>query len=163
MLDLMTAHPLLRISEDGKCLTMCDENLPPSNSLDYYGVLGSQPLHAGRHCWEVEVEDEGWAIGIYTLPLTFDPNQPPKIETCVWAIVKKGGYYVTLFHPELPPLVVRKDPRKIRVLLNHYGQQVSFFDADTSDLLSSYTIPHSYPRYLPFFGLTKKTSIRLNP
>ncbi|XP_060035138.1 tripartite motif-containing protein 75-like [Erinaceus europaeus] len=71
-LDPHTAHPLLSVSKDRRSVTLQKRRSkvlqrPHSMTLQL-PVLGSEEFHAGRHYWEVQVEDKpSWAVGLCSL------------------------------------------------------------------------------------------------
>ncbi|XP_060035139.1 tripartite motif-containing protein 75-like [Erinaceus europaeus] len=71
-LDPHTAHPLLSVSKDRRSVTLKKRRSkvlqrPHSMTLKL-PVLGAEEFHAGRHYWEVQVEDKpSWAVGLCSL------------------------------------------------------------------------------------------------
>lgn len=166
-LDPETAHPQLLISEDRKCVTLGDawQTLPYNiwRFVYHQCVLGSPGFESGRHCWEVDVgQEEGWAIGICAGHYPNDKAEALGPGSRVWAFGKWDGQYRFVIPPLNPPLVLREEPKKIRVSLNYMGQQVAFFDADTAALICAYSVPsHCSSTFYPFFWLGRKSCFRL--
>ncbi|XP_054833238.1 E3 ubiquitin-protein ligase TRIM7-like isoform X2 [Eublepharis macularius] len=167
-LDPDSAHPLLLISNDRKCVTLGDkrQHLPTTNRRfdDWLCVRGESSLISWMCYWDVEVgNEEGWAVGICRADTVIKKNESLGPETGVWAIGKWSGTYRLVNYPHNPPLSLSGEPRRIRVFLNCMGKQVSFFDADTAALLYTFRLQTLHLVFQPFFWLLKKSYLRICP
>ncbi|XP_032303901.1 E3 ubiquitin-protein ligase TRIM39-like, partial [Coturnix japonica] len=139
-LDPDTAHPDLILSEDLKSVKRGEgqRDLPdnPERFAYWPFVLGQQSFSAGRHCWEVEVGDEGdWAIGVAreSIPRKGQLNLCPKGG--IWGVEKWGGQVRALTTHKVTLLALRWVPRRVSIHLDYIGGTVAFFDADEGGLI----------------------------
>nr|XP_038043652.1 zinc finger protein RFP [Anas platyrhynchos] len=139
-LDPDTAHPDLILSEDQKSVRRGEErqDLPDNpERFDYWPfVLGYQSFATGRHCWEVEVGDEGdWAIGVAKESIA----RKGQLSLCpkggIWGVEKWGGQVRALTTRKVTLLPLRVLPRRVSVHLDYAGGTVAFFDADEGGLI----------------------------
>nr|XP_034957228.1 tripartite motif-containing protein 10-like isoform X2 [Zootoca vivipara] len=162
-LDPDTAHPCLILSEDQKSVRWGDkpQDLPdnPERFNDQPCVLGCEGFTAGRHFWEVNVENGGeWNVGVARKSVRrkgffffF------RSEDGVWAVGKSGGEYRAFPYSHFSPLSLREKPRRIRVTLDYEGERVLFSDADSGAKLHTFSgASFSGETLLPFFGLWEK-------
>ncbi|XP_071880826.1 zinc finger protein RFP [Anas platyrhynchos] len=139
-LDPDTAHPDLILSEDRKSVRRGEgrQDLPDNpERFDYWPfVLGYQSFATGRHCWEVEVGDEGdWAIGVAKESIA----RKGQLSLCpkggIWGVEKWGGQVRALTTRKVTLLPLRVLPRRVSVHLDYAGGTVAFFDADEGGLI----------------------------
>ncbi|XP_035426396.1 E3 ubiquitin-protein ligase TRIM39-like [Cygnus atratus] len=139
-LDPDTAHPDLILSEDRKSVRRGEarQDLPDNpKRFDYWPfVLGYQSFATGRHCWEVEVGDEGdWAIGVAKESIA----RKGQLSLCpkggIWGVEKWGGQVRALTTHKVTLLPLRMLPRRVSVHLDYAGGTVAFFDADEGGLI----------------------------
>ncbi|XP_077187167.1 E3 ubiquitin-protein ligase TRIM7-like [Paroedura picta] len=160
-LDPDSDHPCFLISNDQKCLTWRANDRQRFNGR--LCVRGKGSLKSQVHYWDVEVGDkEGWAVGICKAYKGILKEELLGPEAGVWAIGKRSGELWTVHCPHNLPLFLIEEPKRIRVLLDLPAKQVSFFDADTAALLHLTAIP-AHLEFQPFFGLWKKTYLRICP
>ncbi|XP_062977811.1 tripartite motif-containing protein 10-like [Elgaria multicarinata webbii] len=168
-LDPYTAHPCLILSEDHKSAKLgweCQNLLNYPERFDIMPfVLGHQGFTAGRHFWEVVVGNEGqWSVGVARKSV----RRKGLINICpeegMWVIGKWGGEYIASRLSHSFPLSMREELKRIRVSLNYGGGRVSFYDADTADLIFAYpAAPFSGDTLLPLFGMWEKSQLTLSP
>ncbi|XP_006020336.1 E3 ubiquitin-protein ligase TRIM11-like [Alligator sinensis] len=132
-LDPATAHPHLILAEDRSSMTRGDklQKLPDNAERfdTHHCVLGYDGFSAGRHYWEVEVEDGGfYAVGVARASVRRKGWSRLDPEAGIWAIWHLSGSYWTLTCPPTH-VMLNQVPRKIRVSLDYEGGQVAFFDA----------------------------------
>lgn len=139
-LDPDTAHPDLILSEDRKSVRRGEgrQDLPDNpERFDYWPfVLGYQSFATGRHCWEVEVGDEGdWAIGVAKESIA----RKGQLSLCpkggIWGVEKWGGQVRALTTRKVTLLPLRVLPRRVSIHLDYAGGTVAFFDADEGGLI----------------------------
>lgn len=142
-LDPNTAYPLLFLSDDlthAKSSTDGQQYLENPERFDYYHcVLGSEGFNSGRHCWDVEVENNTcWSVGVTTA------SNPRKgdvfFDTGVWRVRFMAGQY-TSQSPLMARthLAVEERLKVIRVKLDWDGGKVSFSDPLTNAHLCTFT------------------------
>uniref|UniRef100_A0A669QP46 B30.2/SPRY domain-containing protein n=1 Tax=Phasianus colchicus TaxID=9054 RepID=A0A669QP46_PHACC len=139
-LDPNTAHPDLVLSEDRKSVKRGagQQDLPdnPERFAYWPFVLGHQSFSSGRHCWEVEMGDEGdWAIGVAreSIPRKGQLSLCPKGG--IWGLEKWGGQIRALTTHKVTLLALRWVPRRVSIHLDYAGGTVAFFDADEGGLI----------------------------
>ncbi|XP_035276336.1 tripartite motif-containing protein 35-like [Anguilla anguilla] len=152
-LDPNTAHPILSLSEDLTSVRRSDESQQvPDNPERFDGwqcVLGSEGFSSGRHCWDVEVGDEHWVVGVAKESVSRKGVVYPSPAGGVWSIWQLSGKCTALTSPTTP-LTVQRKPQRVRVQLDWDSGEVSF--SDPSDNTPLYTFKHSFTeRVFPFF------------
>ncbi|XP_035276313.1 tripartite motif-containing protein 35-like isoform X4 [Anguilla anguilla] len=153
-LDPNTAHPKLSLFEDLTSVRDSDERQQvPDNPERFDGgwcVLGFEGFSSGRHCWDVEVWDEGfWVVGVAKESIS--RNGPVDLSPAggVWGIRLLKEKYTALSSPPTD-LTVQRKPQRVRVQLDWDRGEVSF--SDPSDNTPLYTFKHSFTeRVFPFF------------
>lgn len=160
-LDPNTAHPYLILSEDLTSVTLGDQGKDVPDTPERFdrrsSVLASEGFSAGKHYWEVEVGTKTWwelGVAEEAAERKGHITLQPDMGYCIMCLVY-GNSYVALTSPRTP-LVIKVNPSKIGVYLDHEGGQVSFYNADNMTLL--YTFNQSFKgRVFPFFnpGLNK--------
>ncbi|CAL8258331.1 unnamed protein product [Lota lota] len=154
-LDLETAHPRLEVSQDRKQVFW--RRQPPhetKNALTpydcMYSVSAQEGFTAGRHYWEVIVQDKPyWLIGVTTGP-AYKYNRQCREEsslagvkgdTASWCIYHGDGKYLSCHDTlEKPLSVPGKRLRKLGMLADLQKGELSFYDADTLTLLEGYRV-----------------------
>ncbi|XP_035276340.1 zinc-binding protein A33-like [Anguilla anguilla] len=154
-LDPNTAHPILSLSEDLTSVRRSDESqqLPDNpERFDWWqcSVLGSEGFSSGRHCWDVEMRNEGyWAVGVAKESISRKGHVSLSPAGGVWSIRQFYGKYKALTSPRTA-LTMRRKPQRVRVQLDWNRGEVSF--SDPSDNTPLYTFKHSFTeRVFPFF------------
>ncbi|CAL8390332.1 unnamed protein product [Arctogadus glacialis] len=154
-LDVETAHPRLEVSQDRKQVFW--RRQPPhetQNALTPYdcmsavnpsSVLAQEGFTAGRHYWEVIVQDKPyWLIGATTGPASKQDEASlagVKGDTLSWCIYHGDGKYLSCHdNLEKPLSVPGKTLRKLGVLADLQQGELSFYDADMLALLESYRV-----------------------
>ncbi|XP_060035134.1 tripartite motif-containing protein 75-like [Erinaceus europaeus] len=153
-LDPHTAHPHLCVSKDKRSVTPRETRSTVlqrqlTNLFDLE-VLGSQEFHAGRHYWEVQVNDKpSWAIGLYShSPSSRGQQQPRSGKNRRWFIhLQDGDYLAVGARPVL--LALGENPRRIGVYLDWELGQISFYNLNDNSHLHSFqeTFSHSLKPY----------------
>ncbi|KAJ0033724.1 hypothetical protein NQD34_000831 [Periophthalmus magnuspinnatus] len=156
-LDPDTAHPKLVLSEDLKRVHHSDQKraLPESGRRfsQCCCVLGRQKFSSGRFYFEVQVEGKSeWDLGVVRESINTQGKIALKPKNGQWVVwLRSGGQYRALAGR---PVVLspRRPPRKVGVFVDYGGGVVSFYDADSSDFLYSFTDCIFEESLLPFFS-----------
>ncbi|XP_077187189.1 uncharacterized protein LOC143834340 [Paroedura picta] len=164
-LDLDTANPLLTVSEDRRSVRRGDrtQSRPggPKRFETVSCVLGSEGFTSGKHAWEVEVDIEedrgvgglGWAVGVARESVRRKGLAYACPREGIWVVGKVLPYgFLAFTSPEENLSVLNHEPKKIRVSLDYKWGRVDFFDADTDDLLFTFSsASFSGERVHPYF------------
>ncbi|XP_028358007.1 fibronectin type III and SPRY domain-containing protein 2 [Phyllostomus discolor] len=170
-LDAHTCHPWLTVSEDGLTLVRGDGRAPareppPSDArfTRCVAAMGNLVPVRGRHYWEVEVDERS----DYTVGVAFDdvPKQEDLGANCrswcmrhAWAPPRHK--YEFLHNKMTPDIRITVSPRKIGVLLDYENSTLSFFNADTSQHL--YTFSCQLQQFVhPCFSLEKPGRLKIH-
>ncbi|XP_070100291.1 butyrophilin subfamily 3 member A3-like isoform X2 [Equus przewalskii] len=147
ILDLDTANPNLRVSEDQRSLQWAktQQILPYDPKRFYrqhYCVLGCESFMSGRHFWEVEVGDrKQWFVGVCreNVERKYDVFIAPR--NGFWTIrLSSGNDYVALTDPRTK-LKIDNPPQRVGVFLDYETGEVSFYNAKDGSHI--YTFPHT--------------------
>uniref|UniRef100_A0A803SYY2 Zinc finger protein RFP-like n=1 Tax=Anolis carolinensis TaxID=28377 RepID=A0A803SYY2_ANOCA len=171
-LDPITAHPRLFVSENLKALRWdrVPQDLPyhPERFKKQPCILGQEKFTSGKHCWEVEIlegemveEDLGgeaaWAIGIARDSVERKEYFNLHLDEGIWAVGKacediSVPCQISAFTAEPMTLVLKNEPKRIRVSLDCEAGQVDFHDADTDDLIFFFSSASFFGHQIrPFF------------
>ncbi|MBN3316839.1 TRI39 ligase, partial [Atractosteus spatula] len=155
-LDSSTAHPNLVLSEDGREVRDGDkrQDFPDSpQRYDLFGsVLGAEGFSAGRHYWEVEVEEKsGWDLGVARESVNRKGNITLNPESGYWAVILwNGNQYCALTDP-LTLLSVTPKPQKVGVYVDYEEGQVSFYNVEAKSHIYTFTDTFTEKLY-PYFS-----------
>ncbi|XP_043857379.1 butyrophilin-like protein 9 isoform X2 [Dromiciops gliroides] len=143
-LDPDTAHPSLKVSEDGKSVIYWNikQDLPndPKRFEDQLCVLGQEGFISGKHYWEVEVgEKSRWFLGV-----CYDfVERKKEVKLCpgtgYWVIGLWNGCEYFIFNPHRVSLTLRVPPRQVGVFLNYEAGKVSFFNVTDNSHIFTFT------------------------
>uniref|UniRef100_A0A452GZ42 Tripartite motif containing 10 n=1 Tax=Gopherus agassizii TaxID=38772 RepID=A0A452GZ42_9SAUR len=130
-LDPDTVHPQLVLSEDWKSVRWEEtwQDLPdsPERFDTEPCVLGCEGFTSGRHCWEVEVGDEGgWFVGVARESVRRKGQISPEEGICAVGCVLDQFWALT---SPATPLPLSRAPSRIRVCLDCDRGQVTFIGA----------------------------------
>ncbi|XP_075774228.1 butyrophilin subfamily 1 member A1-like isoform X1 [Pelodiscus sinensis] len=165
-LDEDTAHVLLKLSEDGKCLqwgydVQSRPDIPERFDVDPC-VLGNERFTSGRHSWEVDVGNgHNWAVGVAKESVSRKGGISMTPEGGIWAVQRSGSNCWALTD-YVTPLLLSQIPRRVRVCLDCDRGQVVFTNADTENLIYVFP-PGSLPqeRIRPWLGVWDMCPLRL--
>ncbi|KAJ8344011.1 hypothetical protein SKAU_G00313400 [Synaphobranchus kaupii] len=151
-LDPNTAHPRFTLSEDLTSVRRSGRHQIPDNPERFEGrccVLGSEGFSSGRHCWDVEVGDGSWEVGVAKESVSRKEDFTLSPAGGVWSIRQDYGKYTAQsFQPTV--LTVQRKLQRVRVQLDWDRGKVVFSDPSNNTPL--YTFKHSFTeRLFPFF------------
>ncbi len=156
ILDPNTAHPRLVVSDDLTSVRRSENNpLIPDNPerFDSYPcVLGSEGFNSGTHCWDVEVKERFWILGVTTAS-----NQRKGgvfLNTDVWSV--QYGFSERTGFP------VKQDLERVRVDLDYDRGTVSFSDPVTNTHLHTFTSTFTHTLF-PFFCSYSFSPLKILP
>uniref|UniRef100_UPI0037E84641 E3 ubiquitin-protein ligase TRIM11-like n=1 Tax=Semicossyphus pulcher TaxID=241346 RepID=UPI0037E84641 len=160
-LDCSTAHPKLEISSDRRQVFWrrqpVSEALSPRPYDSQYSVLAQESFTAGRHYWEVIVQDKPyWLIGVTTGPVGKKQSLSQSssglgVNNTSWCIYHGDGQYLACHDTQEKQLSVGRRVRKLGILTNLQKGELSFYDADSMSLLHSFCVQCSEPLF-PMFN-----------
>ncbi|XP_072312918.1 E3 ubiquitin-protein ligase TRIM21-like [Eucyclogobius newberryi] len=156
-LDTDTAHPDLVLSEDLKQVHHTDvkKKLPDSPlRFDYLpSVLGKQSFSSERFYFAVQVKGKtAWALGVAQESINRKgviTQSPENGFWCIW-LRNKDEYLARTVPPV--PLPLQRAPQKVGVFVDYGEGLVSFYDADSADLLFSFSGCCFREKLFPFFS-----------
>ncbi|XP_059571097.1 zinc finger protein RFP-like [Alligator mississippiensis] len=157
-LDPDTANPYLVLSVDQRSVRRADTRQPVPDKPERFDVtqcvLGREGFTSGRHCWEVEVGQGTWVVGVARESVRRKEWIRFRPEEGIWAVERCGDQVWALTAPARTPLSLHRAPRRMRVCLDCAGGQVSFLDADTEAPIFTFP-PASFAgdRIRPWFSL----------
>ncbi|XP_072312613.1 E3 ubiquitin-protein ligase TRIM39-like [Eucyclogobius newberryi] len=143
-LDPDTAHPALVLSEDLKQFHCSDvKKKLPDSPLRFDPcpcVLGKQSFSSGRFYFEVQVKGKtDWDLGVAQESINRKGKITASPKTGFWCIgLRNKDEYKACTDPPVP-LSVQRAPQKVGVFVDYGEGLVSFYDADSADLLFSFS------------------------
>uniref|UniRef100_A0A8C0RXS8 Fibronectin type III and SPRY domain containing 2 n=1 Tax=Canis lupus familiaris TaxID=9615 RepID=A0A8C0RXS8_CANLF len=166
-----TCHPWLTISEDGLTVvrserkTLAKEPLPSNTRFTRcVAVMGNLIPIRGRHYWEVEVDERV----DYTVGVAFEdvPKQDDLGANCLsWCMrhrfASSRHKYEFLHNKMTPDIRITVSPRKIGILLDYENSKLSFFNADISQHLYTFSCQF-YCFVHPCFSLEKPGCLKIH-
>ncbi|XP_023268881.1 tripartite motif-containing protein 35-like [Seriola lalandi dorsalis] len=154
ILDPNSAAPWLILSDDLSSVSDSDEKqkLPdnPERFNPDTSVLGHEGFTSGKHAWDVNVGDNtAWVVGV--------AKESVKKKEKVSSVLVNGYLCVYFYHKmyfagtsPLTRLGLKKNPQRIRVLLDCDKGRVSFYNPH--DNTHIYTFKHSITeKVFPYF------------
>ncbi|XP_067418512.1 zinc finger protein RFP-like [Emydura macquarii macquarii] len=161
-LDPDTAHPQLVLSEDRKSVRWGHawQDMPsnPRRFDPVPCVLGCEGFISGRHCWEVEVEGSGWAVGVAKESVRRKGGVSLEPEEGIWAVGQLNAIqYVALTSP-WTSLPLDRRPRKIRVTLDYEKGLVAFLNTENKTQIFTFVAGTFAESLFPFCWVADKSS-----
>ncbi|XP_069047517.1 butyrophilin subfamily 1 member A1 isoform X2 [Lepisosteus oculatus] len=167
-LDLKTAHPLLKLTPDGKKVRDALDPDParpdsPRRFRHHTCVLGCEGFSSGRQYWEVCLEQkQSWWVGVMAESAWEKQESTCSPRTGFWLLVSdaQGGFRASTDPPV--PLPAELRPAKLGVFLDREGGQLSFFNAESRSRIFTFHLEQQeklYPLFNPGTGDKNPLSI----
>ncbi|XP_040838828.1 butyrophilin subfamily 1 member A1-like [Ochotona curzoniae] len=152
-LDPITAHPKLKISENGRHASLEEEDYETK-----FSVLGHDYFTTGKYYWEVEVNKETemksgtrWALGICSATVERKGWFAESTDKDFWVLAYKEGIVMALTtKPESLPL--RHYPERIGIFLDLKNGDVSFYNMMDGSHIYSFS-GNFHGNIHPYFSL----------
>ncbi|XP_054457076.1 zinc-binding protein A33 [Anoplopoma fimbria] len=164
ILDPMTSHPWLLLSEDQRMVRegRSESILPPSvQRFDSWPcVLGWEGYSSGRHYWEVDIAKTGYCrVGLTTADSKRHGRVPMTPKEGYWVLWRSTNHFYACTKPEttLPASLM---PRRMGIYLDYEEGQISFYNAETKSHIYTFTGNFRgklYPLFAPLDGRTCMT------
>ncbi|TNN25337.1 E3 ubiquitin-protein ligase TRIM21 [Liparis tanakae] len=161
-LDPKTAHPDLKLSDDGKQVYETDvtKNLPdnPERFTTYICVLAKQSFSSGKFYFEVQVKGKtDWTLGVARESVDRKEDITWSPEDGYWTIdLTDGNEYEanddSLVLLSLKSVPQKSDPQKVGVFVDYEEGLVSFYDVEAAALIYSITVCSFKEKLLPYFS-----------
>ncbi|XP_072303271.1 E3 ubiquitin-protein ligase TRIM21-like [Eucyclogobius newberryi] len=156
-LDPDTAHNRLVLSEDLKQVHDTDVRKKLLDSpLRFDGcvfVLGKQSFSSGRFYFEVQVEGKSdWTLGVAHESINRKGMITVRPKNGFWCIMLRNKEEYIARTDSLVPMSLQRAPKKVGVFVDYGEGLVSFFDADSADLLFSFSGCCFRDNLCPFFS-----------
>lgn len=139
-LDPNTASNKLVVSEDRSSVYFVEQKLEVANNPERFvlGVLGSQGISSGLHCWDVEVGDnDHWTLGVVKQSVERKKILKMDPSSGMWSIRLINGKYRA--GKSRKDLTVTEKPRVIRVQLDYDNGVITFSDPSKGPVLFTFT------------------------
>ncbi|XP_072312788.1 E3 ubiquitin-protein ligase TRIM39-like [Eucyclogobius newberryi] len=156
-LDPDTAHPRLVLSEDLKQVHHTDvKKKLPDSPLRFdccVCVLGKQSFSSGRFYFEVQVKGKtDWDLGVAQESINRKREFTLNPKDGIWCIILINKDQYKACSDSLVPLSLQRAPQKVGVFVDYGEGLVSFYDADSADLLFSFSSCCFREKLIPFFS-----------
>ncbi|XP_059395428.1 E3 ubiquitin-protein ligase TRIM21-like isoform X2 [Carassius carassius] len=143
-LDAETAHPHLKVSEDGKEVhdSGARHDIPggPQRFDLVGGVLGKPLITSGRAFWVVEVGNKvGWELGVVSDTANRRGRVSYKPSEGYWVITLCAQNMYGAFEDPPIQLQLSSKPRKLGVFVDCEEALVSFYDIEALSHIYSFT------------------------
>lgn len=155
-LDPNTAHPILILSEDLKqvhCGYVKNRvAATPERFSKSPNVLGKQSFCTGRFYFEVQVKGKPmWTLGVAQESINRKQKVTVSPENGFWTIWLRNGNDYEACADTWISLPLEHPPQKVGVFVDCHEGEVSFYDADSADVLFSFTGCCFKEKLLPYF------------
>ncbi|XP_029311223.1 zinc-binding protein A33 [Cottoperca gobio] len=164
ILDPMTNHPWLRLSENQRAVQedLLESDLPYSSQRfdSWPCVLGWEGYSSGRHYWEVDISKNGyWRMGLTTADSKRLGRFPMTPGQGYWVLWRSTNQFYICTKPETQ-LPISLVPKRVGIYLDYEEGQISFYNAETKSHIHTFTGSFRgklYPLFAPMDGRTVMT------
>uniref|UniRef100_A0A8C6U222 Uncharacterized protein n=1 Tax=Neogobius melanostomus TaxID=47308 RepID=A0A8C6U222_9GOBI len=156
-LDPDSAHPKLVLSKDLKQVHHSDQQraLPdsPRRFSQCCCVVGRQSFSSGRFYFQVQVKGKTeWDLGVVRQSIDRKGKIALKPRNGQWVIWLRGGSEYRALAGRPLQLTPRRPPQTVGVFVDYAAGLVSFYDADSAELIYSFSDCSFEERLLPYFS-----------
>uniref|UniRef100_A0A8C6WLS1 B30.2/SPRY domain-containing protein n=1 Tax=Neogobius melanostomus TaxID=47308 RepID=A0A8C6WLS1_9GOBI len=137
-LDPDTAQVNLSVSNDLK--QVHDTNQKNFRDSLLRSILTKQSFSSGRFYFEVQVKDKiALVLGVAKESVDRKKTGTLNSKYGHWCICLESSNVYVNYHEPRVPLSLKRAPQKVGVFVDYDKGLVSFYDADTADLIYSFT------------------------
>ncbi|XP_067900606.1 E3 ubiquitin-protein ligase TRIM39-like [Heterodontus francisci] len=167
-LDVETAHSALEISDDRKTVAFSrnahDVLSSPKQFTHTANVLGSEGFSAGKHYWEVTVQEQSdWSVGAVYQSVPRGDNNSLANSPLAWLLTFQRPQYLA-WHDNVSVTLKVSQLQRLGVFLDYESGQLTFYDADNMTLLHTFIDSFTdtlYPVFSPGRSIDKAKSAEL--
>lgn len=127
-------------------------------------VLGSEGFTSGKHCWDVEIGQGAWLLGVATESFQRKEMFRDNRGKGLWVMGHVNDTYgcFILSTTQRTSVIVKQRPQKIRVQLDLDRSELTFSDPDNDTQL--HTFSHAFTeRVFPYFRGSSFKILPLKP
>ncbi|XP_073715729.1 nuclear factor 7, brain isoform X1 [Misgurnus anguillicaudatus] len=157
ILDEETAHPALKVSQDGKTVRgkANAHDIPggPKQSDLVGGILGKPQIKSGKAFWVVEVgQKTGWELGVVRENANRRGTVSCKPSEGYWVIVFCGPNTYGAFEDPPIQLHLSTKPQKVGVFVDYESAIVSFYNMNDQSHIYTFTQCRFNETIHPYFN-----------
>ncbi|XP_026070344.1 E3 ubiquitin-protein ligase TRIM39-like isoform X4 [Carassius auratus] len=159
-LDPDTAHPDLILSDDGKQVRHGDTDQKLPDKQERFDkcvcVLGKEGFCSGKFYFEVQVKGKTkWDLGVARESINRKGKITARPSNGYWIVrLRNGNEYMALSSPSVS-LSLRVKPQRVGVFVDYEEGLVSFYDAESSSHIYSFTGQSFTENLYPYFSPCK--------
>ncbi|XP_034159139.2 butyrophilin subfamily 1 member A1-like [Pangasianodon hypophthalmus] len=156
-LDPDTAHPNLRVSDDGKQVICGDIRQDLPDTLQWFDydpfVLGKQSFSSRTFYYEVQVSGKTeWTLGVTRKNINRKGKITLKPQTGFWTVaLRNENEYWANADPDVLLTLIEK-AEKVGVFVDYKKGLVSFYDVKSRSHIYSFTAQYFTEKLYPFFS-----------
>ncbi|XP_068102623.1 E3 ubiquitin-protein ligase TRIM39-like [Hyperolius riggenbachi] len=158
LLDAITAHNLLDLSDDFRTASVSDMEHDRPHSLErfitYPQVLSFESFSSGRHYWEVEVSDDGdWDVGVSYPSIEREGDESGLGDNNKsWSFRRSEDKLSASHNSQITSINPRAACRRLRIYLDYEAGCLSFYQlCDRICLLHTFNATFTEPLHAAFF------------
>uniref|UniRef100_A0A8C6TL73 B30.2/SPRY domain-containing protein n=1 Tax=Neogobius melanostomus TaxID=47308 RepID=A0A8C6TL73_9GOBI len=154
-LDTDTAHVNLSVSKDLKQVHHTDQRMFPDSPQRFLwrNILTKKSFNSGKFYFEVQVKDKTtWTLGVAKESVDRKNTKDLTSKYGYWCLNKQSKDKYFAYTDPYTPLTLKRAPQKVGVFVDYDEGLVSFYDADTADLIYSFTDCSFREKLFPFLN-----------